>query len=115
MLIVGEFTDIQVAKTATFNGPEWNISAMNQVPTKFHSFMNVTAVSGATPSMTVKYQYSYDKVNWVDITSGAFSAATAISVKELNGISTVGGGPWMRYVATISGSFSFNIHLRLVE
>jgi hypothetical protein len=109
-------TDSQAARTATFNGATWGAWADGQVPAKISAFMDVTAVSGTTPSMTVKFQYSYDGTNFTDVTSGAFSAATVVSVKELNGIAYPGGAQYTRYVATISGttpSFTFTLKLLL--
>lgn len=114
--------DTQASKTATFNGDTWQaFSAQSGVfgpeaPLKFSAMMNVIAVSGTTPSMTVKFQDSYDGVTWTDITSGAFSAATTTGVKELNAIAKRVAADYIRYVATISGttpSFSFDLKLLL--
>lgn len=71
--------------------------------------LNVTAVSGTSPSMTVKLQDSSDGTNWVDIPSAAFTAATATGTQRLV-VSDV--GTMVRAVATITGttpSFTFDL------
>ncbi len=71
---------------------------------KVSAFLKVTAISGAAASLTLKLQYSYDGINWTDLTSGAMTAITAVGFKELNGIAWAGAAPYVRYVATISGT-----------
>lgn len=71
--------------------------------------LHVTAASGTTPSMTVKFQDSGDGTNWVDIPSGAFTAATAAGSQRLV-LNNVGN--LVRAVATITGttpSFTFRV------
>lgn len=71
--------------------------------------LTVTAVSGTSPSMTVKFQDSGDGINWVDIPSGAFTAATTTGAQRLV-LSTV--GRMIRTVSTITGtapSFTYSV------
>lgn len=54
-------------------------------------FLNVTAVTGTTPSMTVTYQISPDGTNWYDHTAGtAITAATNQAIRIPNTIGTIG-------------------------
>ena len=74
--------------------------------------LHVTAASGTTPSLTVKFQDSGDGTNWVDIPSAAFTAATAASNQRLvvNNVGTM-----VRAVATVSGTTpSFTVTLTAV-
>lgn len=71
--------------------------------------LHVTAASGTSPSMTVKFQDSGDGTNWVDIPSAAFTAATAAGSQRLV-VSNV--GTLVRAVATVTGttpSFTFSV------
>jgi len=107
--------DSQAAKTATFNGATWGAWADGEVPSKISAFMDVTNV-GTAPSMTVKFQYSFDGTNFTDVTSGAFSAVSTISVVQLTGVAYPVAAQYIRYVATISGttpSFTFTLKLLL--
>lgn len=64
--------------------------------------LNITAISGtSTPTLTVKFQESVDQTNWIDVPSGAFSAATATGLSRLL-LSNF--GPYLRVVETISGT-----------
>ncbi len=65
------------------------------------AYLNVTAASGTTPSMTVKFQDSADKTNWVDVPSGAFGAVTTTGISRLV-LTNV--GPYLRAVETITGT-----------
>lgn len=44
--------------------------------TSFVAFLNVTAESGTTPTLAVKFQDSPDGVTWNDIPSAAFTGVT---------------------------------------
>lgn len=44
----------------------------------------VSAVGGTTPSLTLQLQGSQDGQNWVNITSGAFTAITANGTAEIS-------------------------------
>src|SRR4051812_41676996 len=65
------------------------------------AFLNITAVSGTSPTLDVKFQDSADGTNWVDVASGAFpqKTATGISSLVLNNV-----GPYLRAVQTVGGS-----------
>lgn len=71
-------------------------------------FVDITAVSGTTPSMTVNVEWSNDNANWFQAdTADSFTAATAAQkkVKEF-----VAKGLYARLNFTISGttpSFTF--------
>ncbi len=115
---LGNF-QITATHTATINGTAQNINTFGPIIAgKVSAFMDVTAVSGTTPSLTLKLQYSYNGTNWTDLTSGAMSAITAAGVRELNGVTWAGAAPYVRYVATISGttpSFTFNLTIYMHE
>src|SRR3972149_4955461 len=116
MKLLGQFQDIAKLLTATANGSTLKLEDQmaGQVPTKVHAFLKVTAVSGTTPSLTMKLQYSYDNSTWTDVPSGAMSAITAVGIKELNAVATIGAARFYRWVATISGttpSFTFDMNV----
>ena len=75
------------------------------------AFLNITAVSGTSPTLDVKFQDSYDGTNWVDVASGAFSQKTATGASSLV-LSNV--GPYLRAVRTRGGtspSFTYDLYL----
>lgn len=75
------------------------------------AYLNVTAATGTTPSLTVKLQDSPDGVTWYDIPSGAFTAATAVGTQRLT-VSNI--GPLLRAVSTVTGTTpSFTVDLQL--
>ena len=41
------------------------------------AFLNITAVSGTSPTLDIKFQDSADNSTWVDVASGAFAQKTA--------------------------------------
>lgn len=73
------------------------------------AFLNITAVSGTSPTLVVKFQESADGINFVDVPSGAFSSQNATGVNELL-LSNV--GPYLRAVQTVGGttpSFTYDL------
>ncbi|WP_285244009.1 hypothetical protein [Pseudarthrobacter sp. fls2-241-R2A-127] len=75
-------------------------------------YLNVSTVSGTSPSMTVKLQDSADGVSWYDLPSGAFTAATAATTQRLVVAGPIGSS--VRAVATITGtspSFTMDLYL----
>lgn len=64
-------------------------------------YLTVSAASGTTPSMTVKFQDSPDKVNWTDVPSGAFTAVTTTGSSRV-ALSNI--GPYLQVVETITGT-----------
>jgi hypothetical protein len=87
------------AQTATNNGTAYTGVGNRR---EMIVFLNVTAVSGTTPSMTVKMQTSDDGgTTWYDIPGGAFTAATAATTQLL---SFTAFGDTVRCVSTISGT-----------
>lgn len=64
------------------------------------AYLNVTAVTG-TPSLAMKLQDSPDGVEWYDIPSGAFAAATAVGKQRIT-VSNI--GDFIRAVAVVSGT-----------
>ncbi len=73
------------------------------------AFLNITAVSGTTPTLVVKFQDSADNTNWVDVASGAFSSQNATGTNSLV-LSNV--GPYLRAVQTVGGtspSFTYDL------
>lgn len=65
------------------------------------AYLVVSAASGTTPSMTVKFQDSADKVSWADVPSGAFTAVTTTGTSRL-ALSNI--GPYLQVVETITGT-----------
>lgn len=92
------------ARTAT------GAAAIDQAPSLFteaNIYVDVTAVSGTTPSMTVTYQTSPDGVTWYDNTAG--SAITTSSRQLIKVPANLGVYGRLSYV--ISGttpSFTFS-------
>jgi hypothetical protein len=90
-------------QTASTNGGGVGTSAYGTL----RLTLNVTAVSGTTPSMTVNVQTSQDNATWSTIAS--FPAATAVgtSRKVFNGVDR-----FTRATTTITGttpSFTFGV------
>jgi hypothetical protein len=75
------------------------------------AFLNITAVSGTSPTLDIKFQDSYDGTNWVDVASGAFAQknATGASSLVLNNVS-----PYLRAVQDVGGtspSFTYDLYV----
>jgi hypothetical protein len=64
------------------------------------AFLNITAASGTSPPLDIKFQDSYDGTNWVDVASGAFAqkTTTGISSLVLNNVR-----PYLRAVLDVGG------------
>lgn len=72
--------------------------------------LQIQAVSGTTPSMTVKLQHSTDDTNWSDVTGGSFAAANTVDGQYIEFSGTL--NRYLRVVSTISGtspSFTYNV------
>lgn len=98
--------------TTTGNGTTTPFSLSNAIV----AYLNVTAASGTTPSLTVKFQDSPDGVTFYDIASGAFTAVTAAGTSRI--VLPAGVGPFVRAVYTISGttpSFTANVQIAGAE
>lgn len=115
--VIREHTITETGKTSNVTGPTWQMKAGNKIPNRLHGFLDVTQVMTTTPSITVKYQYSWDDLVWTDITSAVFTAITAVGKGQLNGITiqlatAALAAPYIRYFATIAGTgSSFNYKL----
>ena len=115
--VIKKHTITETGKVANVTGPTWEMKAGGRIANRLHGFLDVTQVMTTAPSITVKYQYSYDDVAWTDITSAAFAAITAVGKGQLNGVTIALAGaalaaPFIRYFATIAGtSSSFNYKL----
>lgn len=75
-----KFTVIQAsaAKTATGQTPAFDEGSHD----KLVVLLDVTAVSGTSPSMTVSVQWSHDNVTWFDADpADQFTAITAVGKK----------------------------------
>lgn len=75
------------------------------------AFLRITAVSGTTPTLVVKFQDSADGVNFVDVASGAFSSQNATGSNTLV-LSNV--GPYLQAVQTLGGttpSFTYDLYV----
>lgn len=75
-------SDTSTARTASGTGATFT----NYNGREVVFFVNVTAVSGTTPSMTVRLQESYDGTNFVDIdtTNLQTAAITAAGIRKLS-------------------------------
>ena len=107
------------AATATFNGASTALRPGNDsIPDFQHEFAVVftstVANAASTPSLTVKLQTSWDGTTWLDVV-----AATAITAdgtnSEYKSIAALKLGPFVRAVATISGTVSYTGDVRLIS
>src|SRR3954467_7280294 len=62
------------------------------------AFLNITAASGTSPTLDIKFQDSADGTNWVDVASGAFAQKTTTGASSVV-LSNV--GPYLRAVQTV--------------
>lgn len=96
------------AKTANGNsGP----LALNDRGDQLHLLLNVTAVSGTTPSMTLTVEWSHDGVNFAPL-EGAADGFTAVTAAGAKFKSIPVRGPFFRLVWAITGttpSFTFAV------
>jgi hypothetical protein len=93
------------ALTASANSNKVNAGGFSSAK----AFLRISAASGTTPTLDVKFQDSYDGTNWVDVASGAFAQKTAANYSTLV-LSNV--GPYLRAVYTVGGttpSFTFDL------
>lgn len=65
------------------------------------AFLDVTAISGASASLTVKFQDSADGTHWVDVASGSMTAVTATGNSS---IVLANVGPYVHAVQTVAGT-----------
>ncbi len=73
------------------------------------AFLNISAVSGTSPTLLIAFQDSPDNANWYPITGGAFSSQTATGQ---NTLTLTNVGPYLRAVQTLGGatpSFTFDL------
>lgn len=108
-MVLGQFDKATLfasqARTASANSNAEDVSGFETLL----AILNVTAASGTTPTLDVKFQESMDAVTWVDIPSAAFTQTTAAAVKSLLFSSRA---QYIRAVATIGGttpSFTFDL------
>lgn len=76
------------------------------------AFLRITAASGTTPTLDIKFQDSADNSNWVDVASGAFAQKTTTDAGTTLILSNV--GPYLRAVQTVGGttpSFTYDLYL----
>jgi hypothetical protein len=95
------------ALTASANSSKVNSGGYGTVK----AFLNITTVTGTSPTLDVKFQDSYDGTNWVDVASGAFAQKTAANSSSLV-LSNV--GPYLRAVQTVGGTspnFTFDLYV----
>lgn len=62
----------------------------------------VSAHSGTSPTLDVKFQDSPDGVNWTDVPSGAFTQVTSANAVTRLALANV--GPKLRAVQTLGGT-----------
>ncbi len=94
------------AVTATQTSPKVNAGGYGVA---MKAFLNITAATGTTPTLLVKFQDSGDGTNYVDVPSGAFTSQTAAGI---NSLVLTNVGPYLRAVQTVGGTTpSFNYDL----
>lgn len=79
--------------------------------TNLLAMLIITAASGTTPTLNVKFQESIDGETWIDIPSAAFAQQTGAATLRLELASRA---PYVRAVAAIGGttpSFTFAVQL----
>jgi len=94
------------AETTTGNGA--NVDNTASTPNGAVAHLHISAVSGSTPSATIKVQHSVDNSVWVDLIT--FTAATAVGSQRGSATGTV--NRHLRAQWTISGttpSFTFAV------
>jgi hypothetical protein len=95
------------ARTTTGNSAKVNSGGYGTAK----AFLHISAASGTTPTLDVKFQDSYDGTTWVDVASGAFAQKTTTGDSSLV-LSNV--GPYLRAVATVGGttpSFTYDLYV----
>jgi hypothetical protein len=96
------------ARTATGNS-----GALRVYGDKINLLVDVTTVSGTTPSMTLTVEWSHDGTTWFPAaTPDTLGAAITAGVKRVHTVDVKGA--FARVVWTISGttpSFTFAIHI----
>jgi hypothetical protein len=93
--------------TTTFTGGPVSV----QFARDLVAIQNVTAASGTTPTLDVKFQESNDGTAWIDIPTAAFAQSTTAGIKRLEFASRAA---FVRAVSTIGGttpSFTFDVSL----
>jgi hypothetical protein len=94
------------AVTATATSAKVNAGGFSSAK----AYLNITAASGTTPTLVVKFQDSPNGVDsWVDVATGAFSSQNATGTNSLV-LSNV--GPFLRAVQTVGGttpSFTYDL------
>ena len=101
--------------TASTNSPVLTLT--NLTPTIL-AYLNVTAASGTSPTLTVAFQDSPDGINWYPIPSGAFSAVTAAGLSRLVVPAGTAVGSYLRAVLTAGGttpSFTTSLTIQIVD
>jgi len=97
------------ARTASVNGETKSIGAGKRTVT---AYLDVTAVSGTSPTLDVKLQDSTDNGNtWTDVDGGAFAQFTAVGQAHITVLIRRAANA-IRAVATIGGtspSFTFKV------
>ena len=98
---------ISGTQTASVNSTAINTGGYNG----FVAHLNVTAHSGTTPTLDIKFQDSPDGgTTWFDIASGAFTQVTTVDGKSRLVVSNVAAK--VRAVATLGGttpSYTFTL------
>ena len=90
-----------------------NSGALRVYGDKINVFLDVTAVSGTTPSATFTVEWAHDGTTWFPAaTPDTLGAAVTAGVKRVQTVDVK--GPFLRVVWTVSGttpSFTFAVHL----
>jgi hypothetical protein len=109
---VGNSAVPSAARTATGQS-----SALRVFGDKANFLVDVTAVSGTTPSMTLSVEWSHDGTTWFPAaTPDTLGAAITAAVKRVHTVDIK--GKFCRLVWTITGttpSFTFAVHVHLLD
>lgn len=101
------------ARTATGNSGAIVVNGAERA----HFLLEVTAVSGTTPSMALTVEWSHDGTTWFPAaTPDTLGAAVTAAVKRVHSLEVK--APFCRIVWTITGttpSFTFAIHAHLQD
>lgn len=104
------------SQTITTNTTSSTLPNSSATPT-IVAYLNVTAASGTSPTLTVTLQDSPDGVNWYNIPSGGFSAVSAVGTSRLALPAGTVVGPNFRASVTVGGttpSFTASLIIQFV-
>ena len=109
--------NLLVNSVVTANTTSPVLTLTNLTPTVL-AYLNVSAASGTSPTLTVTLQDSPDGVNWYPVPSGAFTAVTAVGLSRLVVPAGTAVGSYLRAALTVGGttpSFTTSLTVQIVD